>query len=428
MVSVPRRQRPVARLLRHRDALECLLIGRRHGSAAATWQLREKLGSGRDGPGRPRFAGLLVLVWCFANVSEFDCPLYPRGYLVSPASAALVVLVAVHPATTITRGCSPPRRCLDREASYGIYCGIGPVVLVTRPGLDIPLTGIPLFVLRVGITVGAGSVVRFVRCRSQSARSAGDSRRCSTAAAVFDAATAARPDTIGFPRRRRRDHGDARHGLAVAHRAAAAGLSGKAGEHRDHDDHRCPRASTPTSAARPLRLPRTRAPTTTLTPIPNAQVTAIGDSVMLGAQSSPPSLLGDRLQMDANVSRHFSEGLDVVRRLHDAGQLGDEVVVHLGTNGSVPEDQLDEMMQLLSGVKRVVLVNTRVDRPWSNRTTTRSRLPCPAIQRRAARLVHSGEPAPEFLVDDGVHLSNAGRRITRSWWRASSDHSVASSV
>jgi len=125
-----------------------------------------------------------------------------------------------------------------------------------------------------------------------------------------------------------------------------------------------PRASTPTSAAPAAPAPAHSAPTTTLTPIPNAQVTAIGDSVMLGAQSSLHRFLGDRLQMDANVSRHFSEGLDVVRRLHDAGQLGDEVVVHLGTNGSVPADQLDEMMQLLSGVKRVVLVNTRVDRPW----------------------------------------------------------------
>ena len=113
-----------------------------------------------------------------------------------------------------------------------------------------------------------------------------------------------------------------------------------------------------------LQAPAHPAPTTTLTPMPNAQVTAIGDSVMLGAQTSLHRSLGDRLQMDANVSRHFSEGLDVVRRLHDAGQLGDEVEVHLGTNGSVPEDQLDEMMRLLSGVKRVVLVNTRVDRPW----------------------------------------------------------------
>src|SRR5207244_12093359 len=103
---------------------------------------------------------------------------------------------------------------------------------------------------------------------------------------------------------------------------------------------------TPPAAARAGPAPASSAPTTTLPPLANAQATAIGDSGMLGAQSSLHRFIGDRIQMDANGSRHFSEGLDVVRRLHDAGQLGDEVVVHLGTNGSIPEDQLDEMMQL----------------------------------------------------------------------------------
>src|SRR5262249_34539026 len=91
-----------------------------------------------------------------------------------------------------------------------------------------------------------------------------------------------------------------------------------------------PKATTPAPSA----------PNTTLVPIPNARVTAVGDSVMLGGQNARRRFLGDRPQRDANVSRHFSEGLDVVRQLHDAGQLGNEVIVHLGTNGSVPGDQL----------------------------------------------------------------------------------------
>jgi len=114
--------------------------------------------------------------------------------------------------------------------------------------------------------------------------------------------------------------------------------------------------------------------------------------------------------MDANVSRHFSEGLDVVRRLHDAGQLGDEVVVHLGTNGSIPEDQLDEMMQLLSGVKRVVLVNTRVDRPWEQ--PDNDAIAAAVLRYPNAVLLDwytAASQHPEFLVQDGVHLSTAGQ-------------------
>jgi hypothetical protein len=136
----------------------------------------------------------------------------------------------------------------------------------------------------------------------------------------------------------------------------------------------------------------------------------IGDSVMLGAQSSLHRFIGDRIQMDANVSRHFSEGLDVVRRLHDAGQLGDEVVVHLGTNGSIPQDQLDEMMQLLSGVKRVVLVNTRVDRPWEQPDNDAIAAAVPRYPNAVLLDWYTAASQhPEFLVDDGVHLSIAGQ-------------------
>jgi hypothetical protein len=170
--------------------------------------------------------------------------------------------------------------------------------------------------------------------------------------------------------------------------------------------------STPTSApaAASVPVPAQSAPNTTLTPIPNARVTAIGDSVMLGAQTSLLRFLGDRLQMDANVSRHFTEGLDVVRQLHDAGQLGDVVVIHLGTNGSIPEDQLDEMLRLLSGVKRVVLVNMRVDRPWEQPDNDAIAAAVPRYPNAVLFDWHSAASQhPEYLVQDGVHLSEAGQ-------------------
>jgi len=131
---------------------------------------------------------------------------------------------------------------------------------------------------------------------------------------------------------------------------------------------------------------------------------------MLGAQTSLRRFLGDRLQMDANVSRHFTEGLDVVRRLHDAGQLGDIVVIHLGTNGSIPEDQLDEMLRLLSGVKRVVVVNTRVDRPWEQPDNDAIAAAVPRYPNAVLLDWYSAASQhPEYLAQDGVHLSEAGQ-------------------
>ncbi len=142
-----------------------LLIGAGMAVLLPPWQLR-----GRIGKRAPMaldvigLSGVLVLVWCFINVSEFDSALYRGGYLVFACVAALVVLVAVHPATTITGGLlgTAPMVWIGKR-SYGIYLWHWPVFLVTRPGVDIPLTGIPLFTFRVAITIGlAAASYRFV--------------------------------------------------------------------------------------------------------------------------------------------------------------------------------------------------------------------------------------------------------------------------
>jgi peptidoglycan/LPS O-acetylase OafA/YrhL len=393
-----------------------LLIGAAMAVLLPPWQLRGKLG--RRAPMALDvigFTGVLVLVWCFANVSEFDSSLYRGGYLVFACVAAVVVLVAVHPATTLTSGLlgTSPMVWIGKR-SYGIYLWHWPVFLVTRPGLDVPLSGIPLFVLRVGITVGlAAASYRFVevpiRSGALSRRLAAlkhalrqtsmlQRRRVRTRLGFAAAAVVVTTVLLGI-------------GLGFAQPAPRPpGFPAKPANIAITTTTRAPRASSPTSAAVPAPAPAHSAPSTTLIPIPNARVTAIGDSVMLGAQSSLQRFLGDRIQMDANVSRHFGEGLDVIRRLHDAGQLGDEVVVHLGTNGSIPEDQLDEMMRLLSGVKRVVLVNTRVDRPWEQPDNDAIAAAVPRYPNTVLFDWYSAASQhPEFLVQDGVHLSTAGQ-------------------
>ena len=389
-----------------------LLIGAGMAVLLPPWQLRGRIGKrapiALDVIG---LTGLLVLVWCFVNVNEFDSSLYRGGYLVFACVVALVVLVAVHPATTITSrllGTSP--MVWIGKRSYGIYLWHWPVFLVTRPGVDIPLTGIPLFTFRVAITVGlAAASYRFVEVPIRSGalgrrlsalrHTPLQQRRVRARLAFAGGLLVVTTALLGI-------------GLAVAQPAPRPpGFPAKPANIAITTTTTAP-GSTPTSApaAANVPVPAHSAPNTTLTPIPNARVTAIGDSVMLGAQTSLRRFLGDRLQMDANVSRHFTEGLDVVRRLHDAGQLGDVVVIHLGTNGSIPEDQLDEIMRLLSGVQRVVLVNTRVDRPWEQPDNDAIAAAVPRYPNAVLLDWYSAASQhPEYLVQDGVHLSEAGQ-------------------
>ncbi|MGH9016078.1 MAG: acyltransferase family protein, partial [Acidimicrobiia bacterium] len=147
-------------------------------------------------------------------------------------------------------------------------------------------------------------------------------------------------------------------------------------------------------------------------PPPPARVTAIGDSVMLGAHGALQAVIGNGLALDAAVSRQFDQALAVVRLLHDAGQLGERVVMHMGNNGIIRPDQFDQMMQMLAGVPRVVVVNANVARPWEGpvNDVLASGVPrypnAVLVDWKAVAVQH-----PELFVEDGIHLQTGGALV-----------------
>lgn len=124
------------------------------------------------------------------------------------------------------------------------------------------------------------------------------------------------------------------------------------------------------SATTTTTLPPTTTTTTTTLPQPGpgfvaGRVTAIGDSVMLDYQA-PLQTDIPGINVDAAVSRQWSDGIQILQELKASGQLGAEVIVGLGTNGPITDSDFDAMMQVLGGASRVVFVNFHVDRPWQD--------------------------------------------------------------
>jgi len=141
-------------------------------------------------------------------------------------------------------------------------------------------------------------------------------------------------------------------------------------------------------------------------------VTAIGDSVLLGARGALGNAVGPQLQIDATVNRQFDDALAVVRVLRDGGLLGQRVILHLGNNGLIRPEQLDEMIGLLAAVPRVVVVNVSVPRPWEGPVNDvirelPGRFPNVVVVDWKAETVNH----PEYFVEDGVHLTNAGAAV-----------------
>jgi hypothetical protein len=137
-------------------------------------------------------------------------------------------------------------------------------------------------------------------------------------------------------------------------------------------------------------------------------VTAVGDSVMIDYEIPLRADIPNITVQDA-VSRQWSTGEILLQDDKNAGQLGAEVIVALGTNGPITAQDFDTMMGILQGASRVVFVNFHVDRAWQD--------PNNAVLAAGALRYHNVVIAdwaslaaqhPEWFGSDGTHLAIDG--------------------
>ena len=176
--------------------------------------------------------------------------------------------------------------------------------------------------------------------------------------------------------------------------------------------------AAPTTTARPrtTAAPRTAAPKPTPTtksarPQPTGAagpVTAIGDSVMLGA--APDLLAGfPDIGIDAEVSRQWWD-LPALVTAHAKQGPGGTVVIGLGTNGTWSAAEILGALQPL-GNRPVVLVNTFVQRSWSDDVNAQIAAVATARPHTCVADWHALAGAhKDWIGFDGVHPDEAGRR------------------
>jgi hypothetical protein len=175
-------------------------------------------------------------------------------------------------------------------------------------------------------------------------------------------------------------------------------------------------AATATPAPPPPPPPPTPIPATpTAEPAPATAdppggVTAIGDSVMLGASSALRAAIPS-IEVDAVVSRQWDPGVATVDSDRGSGRLRPTLVVDLGTNGTVSAPQFDAMVRAAAGTRRVVFVTVRVPRSWEASVNATLRA---GVARHPGAVLADWYAAsaghPEWFGRDGYHLQPAGAR------------------
>lgn len=146
-------------------------------------------------------------------------------------------------------------------------------------------------------------------------------------------------------------------------------------------------------------------------PAARGHVTAIGDSVMLGAAGALRQAFGD-VDVDAAVSRQVSAGIAVLAARLATGTLGPTVVIHLGTNGTFTAGQLDQIMRILSGERRVVIVNDRADRSWTGPNNAMLAADVPRYPNaRLADWYDDSAGQSGLFWGDGIHVRPGGAAL-----------------
>jgi peptidoglycan/LPS O-acetylase OafA/YrhL len=328
--------------------------------------------------------GLLVLIIMFMVTSEFDDFHYQGGMLLLSVITTLVVAALAHPASILAKWLSvQPLRWIGVR-SYGIYLWHYPIIIITTPIINTDGINVWRITLQIAATLIISAFsYHFVETPIRKGQ-------------IKFTFTAFKQQTI-FQQR-----------IVLGSCAVLFALLIGLGI---------------VFATKTTVVVTTKAPLTIETfneiefpndpiiepePAPNlTSITVIGDSILYDVAPFFKNHYPDAV-IDYRVGRQMSEVPEVIKQLESSGQLGEKVIIQLGTNGPFVKTDLINLLKSLEN-KQVYLVNCRVPRVWEstvNRTLEEvvSSIPnAVLVDWYSASTGH-----PEFFANDGVHLSSVG--------------------
>ncbi|WP_067849066.1 acyltransferase family protein [Alicyclobacillus mali (ex Roth et al. 2021)] len=375
---------------------------------------------------------LLSILWMIWQTNEYEPFLYRGGLVILSIATAGLVACLAHPSTLLGRAFgSQPWRWIGVR-SYGIYLWHFPIIALTTPLIDAN----DFSLIRAAWQVALAVVIAALSWRivEEPIRRLGKRRRAESSA-VRDVYRTRR---VRSGRRRMMYGTGVVAGIAILFCAGMTAYPVVASLGKVHakpvtaagssqtpsarDAHAAPgggetRNGSPTGPhpTQASATPRTGAVRTIADPKPKKAsgvgVTAIGDSVMIDVEADLEKLLPG-IVCDGQVGRQMYQAPQVVQALKAKGELGHIVILELGTNGPFSKQQLVSLLQSLGPVQKIILVNTRVPRPWQNAVNQ-------TLAQVAASYPHvvlvnwyqASAGHPEYFWPDGVHLNPTGAMV-----------------
>lgn len=321
--------------------------------------------------------GLLGIIAAFLFVDETDPTLYKLAFPLAGIFGCAIITSIVHPASRFAPILSSRPFVWIGERSYAIYLWHWVVFQVTRPTYDLEGSQWALYALRILIVFALADIsLRLVELPVRTG--------------LIDYWFK------GMKYRTKRVQLRQKAGviflvISIATLTATAATSAIAKGDRQLAE-----------------LKQQLEQSTTTPEIKEGGLWVTGDSVILGIRFELDTRQHIGL-MNARVGRQAPELLEVIQ--HDkANMQGAPIVLNLGNNNKLSEDQVAAIFEAIADQPKIVVVNTAVPRGWRDENNA---LIAQYAARYGAQLVDwaaVSDGHPEYFGPDGVHLVPAGVR------------------
>lgn len=415
-------------------------------------------------------AGLVIVLLMIGKVGEYDSFLYRGGMVLFSVATAVVVAALAHPASKLARLVGSKALTWIGVRSYGIYLYHYPIIVLTTPAAESgelhPLRAMTQVVLTLILAelswrfieepIRHGALERLASLLKQQAVRRIPFGRIKRSAGYFTASVLVITTVSCMSSA---DLQSASMNLKNLHSQIVNANNEEetpAPDHVKQDELVVEATPHPETTPEPLEpqkqenskptrpvknenLPPAvdhavvEQPAPTASPVPNTgsvpsegsvnpapeqepagsdkepvEITAIGDSVLLDAgpylEKWFPGIV-----IDGKIGRQFRQAAAIVESMKSSNQLGDTVIIELGTNGIFTAKQMSELLETIGSERHILLINTRVPRKWQD--SVNEMLAETADSNENVTLVDwyaASKDKEDFFSADGVHLNKEG--------------------
>jgi peptidoglycan/LPS O-acetylase OafA/YrhL len=340
------------------------------------------------------------LVLSFAHVHDYDLALWHGGYAWVAIATAVLLAAMAHPAARLGGIVGRPALLWLGLRSYSFYLWHYPVLMMTRPGVDVHLPrGILIPLQLLACLALADLSYRFVELpfngKAKAPRMPDGWLRWARPALVFSVLAVIL--IVGWSGLVK-----AGNGAPVAAEAASSATAVHVAAKTKPDPRPHPHQKQGAPKAHKALPPSRHWP----------RIVMLGDSVMIGAEEKLAKRLGPGFSMDAKVGRQADEFLAIIQKIKREGHHPAAMVIQWGNNGPLYGEDMEALRAATTNVGQLFLISDHAPVSWQDESNA-AIAEASADWRDTTEIPWkvAAEEGGESLFFDGIHLTPKGAGV-----------------